>query len=53
MVRRVEGREHQLSLDVTPLLEAGAWYDRQRALWSRMFDAVDEVLAERERTRGS
>jgi DNA-binding transcriptional ArsR family regulator len=48
VVRRVEGREHELSLNVAPLLATGAWYDRQRAVWTRMFDAVDEILAERE-----
>jgi DNA-binding transcriptional ArsR family regulator len=49
VVRRIQGREHQLSLDVAPLLEAGAWYERQHAVWTRMFDAVDELLAERRR----
>jgi DNA-binding transcriptional ArsR family regulator len=42
VVRRIEGREHVLSLNVAPLLVTGAWYDRQRAVWTRMFDAVDE-----------
>jgi DNA-binding transcriptional ArsR family regulator len=47
VIRRVEGREHRLSLGVAPLLEAGSWYERQHAVWTRMFDAVDELLAER------
>lgn len=51
VVRRVEGRQHQLTLDVAPLVEAGAWYARQHAVWERMFDAVDEVLAERKGSR--
>jgi len=28
------------------LSEAADWMDRQRALWGRMFDAVDEYLKE-------
>jgi DNA-binding transcriptional ArsR family regulator len=48
VVRRIDGREHELSLNVAPLLAAGAWYERQGAVWARMFDAVDEILAERQ-----
>lgn len=47
VVRRIEGREHHLSLNVAPLLAAGAWYERQHVVWTRMFDAVEEILAER------
>jgi DNA-binding transcriptional ArsR family regulator len=48
VLRRVDGREHQLSLNVAPLIEAGAWYERQHGVWMRMFDAVEEILAARE-----
>jgi DNA-binding transcriptional ArsR family regulator len=44
--RVVEGRTHQLSLQPDVLTEAADWMDRQRALWSRMFDVVDEYLKE-------
>jgi DNA-binding transcriptional ArsR family regulator len=44
VVRRIEGRTHQLGLDPGPLAEAVDWIERQRALWERMFDAVDEYL---------
>ncbi|HEU5266154.1 MAG TPA: metalloregulator ArsR/SmtB family transcription factor [Jatrophihabitans sp.] len=44
VVRTVEGRTHQLELNVAPLNEAADWFDRQRVVWTRMFDAVDEVL---------
>jgi len=46
--RSVEGRTHLLSLDVAALGEAAEWMDRQRALWGRMFDVVDEYLNEEE-----
>ena len=47
--RVVEGRTHRLSLDTRTLGEAAEWMDRQRALWARMFDVVDDYLKE-ERT---
>jgi DNA-binding transcriptional ArsR family regulator len=47
VVRTVEGRTHQLELNVVPLIEAADWFDRQRVVWTRMFDAVDDLLHER------
>jgi DNA-binding transcriptional ArsR family regulator len=46
--RVIEGRTHRLSLEPRALDEAVEWMDRQRALWGRMFDAVDEYLNEKE-----
>jgi DNA-binding transcriptional ArsR family regulator len=48
VVRRIEGRTHRLGLDLDALAEAVDWLDRQRAIWERMFDAVDDYLGERE-----
>jgi len=47
VLRTVEGRTHQLELNVAPLVEAVDWFDRQRVVWTRMFDAVDDLLRER------
>jgi DNA-binding transcriptional ArsR family regulator len=44
--RVVEGRTHRLSLEPEALGEAAEWMDRQRALWGRLFDVVDEYLKE-------
>jgi hypothetical protein len=44
----VEGRTHRLSLQPNVLNEAAEWMDRQRALWGRLFDVVDEYLNEKE-----
>jgi DNA-binding transcriptional ArsR family regulator len=44
--RVVAGRTHRLSLEPEVLSVAADWMDRQRALWSRMFDVVDEYLKE-------
>lgn len=47
--RVVEGRTHRLSLEPRVLDEAAEWMDRQRALWERMFDVVDEYLKEEQK----
>jgi DNA-binding transcriptional ArsR family regulator len=46
--RVVEGRTHRLSLEPKPLEEAAEWMERQRALWGRLFDVVDDYLNEKE-----
>jgi DNA-binding transcriptional ArsR family regulator len=48
VTRAVEGRTHRLSLELQTLREAAEWMDRQRALWGRLFDVVDEYLDEKE-----
>jgi DNA-binding transcriptional ArsR family regulator len=47
VVRSVEGRTHRLQLHPEALSDAAQWFDRQRVVWRRMFDAVDDLLAER------
>jgi DNA-binding transcriptional ArsR family regulator len=44
--RVIEGRTHRLSLEPKALDEAADWMDRQRVLWERLFDVVDEYLKE-------
>jgi DNA-binding transcriptional ArsR family regulator len=44
--RTVEGRTHRLTLELDSLREAAEWMDRQRALWGRMFDVVEDYLKE-------
>lgn len=44
--REVVGRTHRLWLEPVVLSEAADWMDRQRALWDRLFDVVDEYLKE-------
>jgi len=48
VTRVVEGRTHLLSLDTEALGEAADWMDRQRALWGRLFDVVEDYLKESE-----
>lgn len=47
VVRTVTGRTHRLELNVAPLADAAEWLDRQRDVWTRMFDAVDDILTDR------
>lgn len=51
VVRTIEGRTHRLGLDPEALGKAVDWFDRQRAIWTRMFDVVDEYLDEQKTRR--
>ena len=42
----VEGRTHVLSIELDVLREVAEWMDRQRAVWGRFMDVVDEYLKE-------
>ena len=46
VTRAVEGRTHVLSLELDVLREVAEWMDRQRAVWGRFIDVVDEYLKE-------
>ena len=46
VTRVIDGRTHRLSLEPKSLEEAADWIERQRAIWERMFDVVDEFLKE-------
>jgi DNA-binding transcriptional ArsR family regulator len=48
VTRTIEGRTHRLSLQPRALEGAAEWMERQRAIWERMFDVVDEYLSEKE-----
>ena len=46
--RMVDGRTHRLMLRRDPLADAADWMERQRALWERKFDVVEDYLKETE-----
>jgi DNA-binding transcriptional ArsR family regulator len=50
VVRSIEGRTHELRLEPEALSEAAEWFERQRLVWERMFDAVDDLLSDPGRT---
>ena len=47
--RSIEGRTHRLSLQPGVLEEATEWLERQRAIWTQLFDVVDDYLKEEQR----
>ena len=47
--RRVQGRDHILSLNPAGLDEAAQWIEAQRALWAWRLDELDNVLKEQDR----
>jgi DNA-binding transcriptional ArsR family regulator len=46
VTRVVEGRTHRISLDPDVMTEAADWMERQRAVWTRLFDVVEDYLKE-------
>jgi DNA-binding transcriptional ArsR family regulator len=44
--RRVEGRDHILTLNPQGLDEAARWIDEQRALWTWRLAELDSILKE-------
>ena len=42
--RRIEGRDHFLSLDAAPLDAAAAWMQRERAAWTTRLDKLEAAL---------
>ena len=47
VTRVVEGRTHRLSLDERPLAGASGWMQRQRELWERKLDVIENYLEEK------
>jgi len=48
IVRVIDGRTHRLRLQQRSLEEAYAWLARQRELWERKLDVVEEFLTEQQ-----
>jgi DNA-binding transcriptional ArsR family regulator len=53
IVRAIDGRTHRLRLRAEPLDDAYAWMTRQRELWERKLDTVEEYLREQRQDRES
>jgi DNA-binding transcriptional ArsR family regulator len=49
--RRIDGREHHLSLNRQPLDEVAAWLEETRAFWTRKLDALEALLASERKPR--
>lgn len=46
ITRVIDGRTHRLQLREQAFADAHAWLERQRALWERKLDVVEEFLSE-------
>jgi DNA-binding transcriptional ArsR family regulator len=54
LVRRsVRGREHILTLDVAPLVEAAGWIARYRTFWNEQLASLDAFVTRRGSAGGS
>lgn len=42
--REISGREHFLSVNVRPLIEASRWIDEQQSFWESRLDAFESLL---------
>jgi DNA-binding transcriptional ArsR family regulator len=51
IVRVIDGRTHRLRLREEPLEDAYAWMTRQREIWERKLDTVEEYLREQRQKR--
>ncbi len=49
--REVSGREHFVSLNLEPLVEASAWIDEQKAFWESRLDALETFLGDRKKAK--
>ena len=47
--RRVDGREHWLTLDPAPLGDASRWLEHYRAFWETRLAALERVLIDEDK----
>jgi DNA-binding transcriptional ArsR family regulator len=51
--RRQAGRDHYLSIDISPLDRAATWIESQRLAWNDQLDALDALLHAEDRAAAS
>jgi DNA-binding transcriptional ArsR family regulator len=47
--RNVQGRDHYLSLDATPLQEAAAWIETYRQFWTNRLNRLESFLQQKQK----
>jgi DNA-binding transcriptional ArsR family regulator len=47
--RRIEGRDHLLSVDLDALAEVDQWIDRTRTFWTARIDSLEQLLKQRKK----
>jgi len=48
--REISGRDHFLTVNIEPLIEASRWIDDQRTFWEGRLDALESFLRHKKRT---
>ena len=47
--REISGRDHFLSVNVEPLIEASGWIEEQKTFWEGRLDALESFLQRKKR----
>ncbi len=47
--REISGRDHFLTVNVEPLIEASAWIEEQKRFWEGRLDSLESFLQEKRR----
>ena len=47
--REISGRDHFLSVNVQPLIEASKWIEEQKTFWEGRLDALESFLEQKKR----
>jgi DNA-binding transcriptional ArsR family regulator len=50
--RRIEGRDHYLSVNLAPLDDVDVWLNRTREFWSARMDSLEALLRRNKKPRG-
>ena len=50
--REISGRDHFLSVNVEPLIEASRWIEEQKTFWESRLDSLESFLEQRQRKSG-
>ena len=50
--RRIEGRDHYLSVNLEPLGEVDDWLARTREFWNSRIDSLEDLLRRKKKSRG-
>ena len=45
--REISGRDHFLSVNVEPLIEASRWIEEQKTFWERRLDSLESFLEQK------
>jgi DNA-binding transcriptional ArsR family regulator len=50
--RSIQGREHMLELDATPLRDVARWANRYERYWTRRLDGLEAFFTDKKKQKG-